>query len=360
MVGMLRPYIYWIIMVVLIVVVLAFGLSARPKTLIDNDLLTVDKAANKLDARFAQLAEMATKARNEITEIETSQPEAFERILEEHLVTKAWESGLTALKRDYQEQQQAIVKELLASSALLDESINPTTEKDVWYFDYQSRTGSLLWSLHEQGLLALEVAVRRSAPAVVLAESDFLARRDFRRPFGIFTKDTVYPDQSLWPILTLRFRLIEVLADLLPRGRATALPNPLLRGAGDEAVELVPEPQPAQVQLVRLTWATGDVPESGGDVTQLMAHATVPGGEVIRFTLELRGTPSALLAFTAALESSNRPMVALLAAEWRNTTDVQRTAGVFNPPDREMSLTLQVAALRYQRNALEALAAREN
>ncbi len=342
----LRPYLFWIIGLVVLVVIVVVGGAMQPKL----GKRTVERSVRELNRKYQDLQKMADKAENRITSYRTNDPKEFDNLQDEYLITAKWEQGLRELRETYQRQVAGIHQELVRRSEVLARPIRENAQDaPEWYFEYERQTAQLLWDFYQSGLLADIV------PAG-LSQSDFLTESGYRRPFGLYTKKTYFPEQALWGQLTRRFRIVEVIGRALVSVQVTPQENPLVR-IGDEPP--VPAPEPCGVRLEAIEWSRGPVGESAAG-TASGSRDWVPdiaGGECIGLSIRLRGTPSALLAASAALDQLDAPMVSLLGTSWQTDPAPQQTPQQTqeNPMDVAMVANYQLAVLRFDAMELAAI-----
>ncbi|MFW5829042.1 MAG: hypothetical protein ACOCXA_02165 [Planctomycetota bacterium] len=331
----LRPYLFWIISVVVLVIVTVVGMSQQP----NEGRMTVQRAVRDLDRKYSDLEEMADKASNRISSYATDDPDEFARLQKDYLITSQWESGLEELRSRYRDQVERIQAELVRLSEVLDDPIKAQAQDAPdWYFEYERQTAQLLWSHYQDGLF-------EGLPEG-LSESDFMTNATYRRPFGLYTKEVEYPQASMWDTLATRFRIVEQITVALAKVEATPQQNPLV-------AEFVPEPAPSRPRVAAIEWEGGG---SLGSIGRPTPATGMVGGDVTAVVLRLRGSPTALLAASAALDELVAPMVAIRGVTWQS--DPMRSRSGENPDDVPMQATYHLMVLRFDEAALAAIGGR--
>jgi hypothetical protein len=344
----IKPYLFWLVIGVVCVVVIGAGVTLRPASTKGD---SVQKVTEKLNSQYKKLEALAIRAREEISSYPTTDPAIFDQLRDDYMVTKRWESGLDRLKRSYVQQQEDIVRDLLQRSESLLDPISESTEQSNWYFAYEDKTASWLQRLHREGLIALPASFQRLTATGIQTEvkiDDFKTRGELRSAFGLFTlSGTEYPKQQAWPALTLQFRALELISDCLRQAKATSAANAAM-------IDLVPPPLAETVQMQGLSWSvTAAAPAAARDA-QPPAESPIPGGLALECTLKVSGSPSALLALSAALDAQVQPMVVVRGVTWRQV--LPNVQSEVNEADTAFAADYSLAFLRFTKAGLEAIA----
>jgi hypothetical protein len=303
----IQPFLFWIILAVILVVELVIWVCAQPSVDLMGDAAAAQQVKVELDKEYRHLTEMDRRAKNGSPQgvFDAENAADIQRLTDEYLITGSWKEVLVPHVQKYDKHLTDIMGHLKERSKILHKPLADSGDKLGWYTAYQDASESLLKQLHASGCLVLPsqapgasanagmgaplapgaaptaATTTSTAPATL----DFATDRTLRDIAGLYTKASDYPDAAEHPALTTRFRIVERLAGLLLQAAAANTVNPIITGDA---------PAPAKAALAGLAW--GDFVAPGGGV------ATYAAGQ--RLTMDLHGQASSLLAALATLERS--------------------------------------------------------
>lgn len=284
-------------------------------------------------------------------------PEHVSEILDNYIIHASWNDHFRKVVADYEQQLRGIRKDLLDRSEPLGEPIATSTDPGQWYQAYLEQSVKLLAQALEYEVLVEPAQVggrgggrgggtfgtgrfgggdfdrpAEEAPASTeWSQVDLAENAGLRSVIGLTTQTSPWPTREDHPRLTTQFHIIQRVVEAMIRVEAVAVANPSLVAV--DGLELsVPQPEgPSRAKVVSLTW--GESQPSG-----------LRGGRYHRFDLRLRGTPSALLAALARLDSMTTPVVVRLGSNW--TPVDPRSAGSATTGDMEVTAALLVVDFR--------------
>ena len=296
----LRPYFFWIICGVVVLIelllLLFFSPSEGDKTP-EGAKQEVDGAKKKLDAMAKQAAHAPPP--NQI--FDPLVKADIDDLTKTYLATQSWKQPLIDELQRYSDQLTKIKDHLLKRSKMLHEKIS-TEQTNRWYEAYAQSTAALLQKLYEAGCLKLpraggvpgmpssmsggvpggvgsETQVRpgNASPDAADPKPDFNGDGALRSVAGFKTmqkfEDIEYDE------LTLHYHMMDTIAGVLEGASAANLPSP---------AALNKKPVDSRVKLFKTSFNQ----ESGNDEN---VHVV---------TIDLEGPLSALLAAEAALEEN--------------------------------------------------------
>jgi hypothetical protein len=294
----LRPYLFWIICgVVLIVELVAFAVISP--AIPDKPGVTPVSARQAADQAVKDLKSLTTRANATLllsngptAPFDPEDAAARSRMLSQYFTTPSWEQPIRDRLTQIQAQKTLITSELEERSKSLREPIlaDANAEPDTWGYAYAALTGSHVKKLVDAGLLAPSGGAARNDAKFY--ETD----RGLRDQIALYTTDGRWPDRNEHAGLALRFRIIQRLTDALAAVAVPAQPNPGIDG------KLVPmRSEPERVRLNRLAFQgqpSGSNPRS------------------LRVSLDLDGTPNALTEAMRVLDDLSQPITIRIGATW--------------------------------------------
>jgi len=307
----MKPYIFWIVCGLLLLVELVVFIVVSPsangkspteiKSLLDDQKKTLDK-----------LRTQAANGHPDDHPFNPLDPTDMATLKTKWLPTRAWQPGLSDLLNQYQGQMNDILAYLDKRSAPLHRPISTEQDGFHWYEAYAKATGDLLESLYTQKCLvvpnanatpgsavqpnpgqppaALQDQIQagshgngghEDAPAAPAATSDDETRPNFQtdatlRQVAQFMTTTTSPKAEEYEGLTTKFRIMEMVAKILLNTTATNATSPMLKQR---------QPVESHAKLQSTTWKD-------------------MGDDVITMQIVLTGPLSALLAVESALEQN--------------------------------------------------------
>jgi hypothetical protein len=292
-VNKLKPYLFWIVCgvivlveLVLLVFIVPTGKGDRDPGAVKQDL---DAKSKDLEALY-QKAKAGAPSRTFDTEVDKD----IEDLTSKWLATPAWNTVLEPHLAEYSSQIGKIRDYLVARSQQIHKPISSEHGKFEWYSQYETATAELLQKLYVNQCLLLPKAASTAATpgpqqgngpvpqgSVPGDSPEADAAPDFKKATGVrtvagFLTTTQYPDSDRFEELTTQFRVMELVASALIDSKGTNEPSPV-----------VPmfTPSEAHAQLQATSWK---------DATE----------EAVTVQLTLQGPLSAVLAAEAALEEN--------------------------------------------------------
>jgi hypothetical protein len=329
-VNQIKPYLFWIVSGVALLVLLVLGLFVLSPVDESIDGTTRDAYEVKalLDTESRKLKDLSDRAkRGDPNRVFDPQVEAdIKTLTNDYLLTKEWKSVIDPHVEKYDLQLKALRQDLVDRSAVLAKEVSSDHGKLPWYTAYQSATAELVARLRDAGALLVTdshaVTAERSMPSqggpmppgglappmspaggttggTAQAGDDPLDPRTGKRirdVLGLLTT-TNLPESTEHPLLTKRFRVAESVAGALLASESEALPNPVVNK--DATVRGRPS-------LVAWEWKS----QTEGGLVGSIADYAAP----MQCTVTLQGSESALVAALAAIESLDRPVVIVIGS----------------------------------------------
>jgi hypothetical protein len=300
----LKPYLFWIVCGVIILVELGVLLGISPTG--KDGQRTPEAVKTDLDAKNKDLEALYLKAKAGSPagrEFDAEKDSDIKDLTSNWLATAAWKPVLETHLADYTSQLVKIRDYLVGRSQQLHKPISTSTVKFDWYSEYETETAALLQKLYDNQCLLLKptatpgVGVGAGAPPgarppadagaaggsggtteggdAVEPAPDFKKAAAARTTAGFLTT-TQYPDAERHPELTTQFRVMELVASALVDAKATNEVSPV--APNKTTFE-------AHAQLAGTAWKDAN-------------------DEAITVQLTLQGPISAVLAAEAALEEN--------------------------------------------------------
>ena len=358
----LKPYLFWIVCGVIILIELVLLLFISPSGKDGQSTPTAVKGV--LDDKSRDLEKLYQKAKNGSPsgrEFDAENPKDIEDLAGKDplwLSTPAWKPVLEPHLSNYSSQLGKIHDYLLSRSQSLHKPIaSDKSTKFDWYIQYEAATAELLQKLYDNQCLLLAKGTPGAAgpmtqapanpgplgaggpgfapggpgpggappfaPPVAAPAGDVGdagasdSTPDFKKSSGVraiagFLTTTQYPDSERFAELSIQFRVMEQVADALISAKATNLPSPIAP---------LKTPFESHAQLVSTSWK---------DATD----------EAITLNLTLQGPLSAVLAAEAALEENKEDQAPI-----KVVTGAALDRKVFAPGDRR-DITSEPVILR--------------
>jgi len=310
--NQLKPYLFWIISGVILLILLILGLFVLSPTdeSIDGTPRDAYEVKSLLDTDAKKLQELSKRAkRGDPNRVFDPQVKGdIDTLTNDYLLTKDWKGVIDPHVEKYDQQLKALRQDLIDRSAVLRKEITSDHGKLQWYTTYEAVTADLVTRLRTaRALLVAETGTATStfvpsagggpAAGVGAVGDDPLHPQKgsrIRSVLGLLTT-TSYPEPTEHDLLTRRFRIVEAVATAVLASEAEALPNPLVGAA-------VPPRSPAAITSWDWKTDTAETLEGG-----ISTYATP-----VRCTVGLQGSESSLGAALARLESLERPVVIVL------------------------------------------------
>lgn len=311
--NQIKPYLFWIVAGVLLLVLLIGAVVTSPRgTIAGNTLDSVGVKAH-LDTKvrdFKNLVQRARKGDPVGLPWDPVSDEQIQRLTNDYLLTTKWADAIKPNVEEYRKQLAAIQEDLVNRSKPLHEPVSTSRDLLTWFTAYQEQTGQFVAQLRDANCLVVPVdpTVRSGirpgggrtagAGATTLGEEDPLdpaTGAKIRDVVGLFTRTGPLPPAEEHALLTTRFRVIQALGRVVLASDVATRANPVV-----DPEQIVRRP----AAIAALEWARGTDPLEG---------VTASYATYLRLSLTLHGTESALLATLAGLESLERP-IAIVAS----------------------------------------------
>lgn len=309
--NQIKPYLFWIVSGVLLLVLLVLGLFVLSPTdeSIDGNPRDAYEVKELLDTESKKLQELSARARrgdpNRVFDPQDAGDIAT--LTNDYLLTKEWKGVIDPHVEKYDQQLRALRQDLVDRSASLRKEISADHGKLPWYTAYESITADLINRLRAAGALVVPEATRPvmggfptgpGAGPAAAGDDPLDAKKGsrIRDILGLVTT-TSLPESTEHDLLTRRFRTVEAVAGAVLASEAEALPNPMVGPTS---------PVRSVAAVTGLEWK----PEGSEPLEGSLASYAQP----IRCVVNLQGTESALTAALARLESLERPVLIVLGA----------------------------------------------
>jgi len=308
----IRPYLFWVVCGIVLLIELGFLLFVSPSSKngspseVKQHLDEQNKILDKLHVQ-AMAGSPGMRAFNPLNAADISDLET------KWLATKNWKGVLSDLLTQYQAQEDDILAYLGQRSQVLHKNISSLSDPFGWYDAYQQATAELLKQLYEQkcivvpnptaqpgamgmppagmmpsgmaNQLAGQAAAGAPAPGAApggtavadsgSSEPKFGTDQGLRGVLGFLTT-TSYPEADQHDLLTTKFRVMEMIGNVLLNTKATNDTSPILKSR---------PPTEAHAKLQSTSWKdTSD--------------------DVLALQITLQGPLSAVLAVEAVLEEN--------------------------------------------------------
>lgn len=339
-----KPYMFYIVCGVLLLIEFVLMAVVSPSNVEAPDS-TVEQSKRDADSAYSQKltrdepplglerrADKTLSRPGQLLPENPRQPEKEEHvseILDNYIIHKEWNDIFQLVVNDYREQLANIQAELVRLSEALGEPVSSSSDPGQWYQAYQQSSVRLL-TLALQNEVMVEPAKPRNpagagggafgggfgaqppqpAPGVTTGgqgddwtETELEETAALRTVIGLYTAAGQFPPADEHAKLTTRLRIIERVIEALVRSQVQALPNPNLVSAENQEMSVPEVTGPTRATVVSLTW---------GD----SKPAAMRGATYHAFELKLQGTPSALLAAVARLDSLDTPIAVRLGSTW--------------------------------------------
>jgi hypothetical protein len=226
-----KPFLFWIISGVVIFVELVILFFCTPQGQTGSSPREVKEALDKQNTRLNELHVKAKGPQGQPTPaarvFDAENSEDIKDLTSKWLPTPQWKQPLENHVALYNQQLPAIASYLTGRSVFLHQPIGDTNDKFNWYDSYARLTAQLLQALNDKGCLVLPAQsssiVATGEPVVV----DFATSDAVRRVAGFYTKGTSLPDASEYPLLTLHYHIVELIALALLDNPATNKETPI-------------------------------------------------------------------------------------------------------------------------------------
>ena len=323
----LKPYTFWIVCGVIVVIEL--GLIAF-WPIADEADRTPEEVKNQLDNDYKKLDDLYKRAGNSPTGVfDAEKPDDIKRLTKDYLLTPKWKGVLQPHVDKYNQQLTSIRRDLAQRSAVLRDPIADSGDLFAWYNAYVGKTKEVMLALRNGKSLIVDESKKEDA--------DFENGSAVRARVGFYTKIERTPEASEHPALTARFRIMQKISEALIASGSNSLPNPAVK-TGSE-----PELQgklPAQITAAE--W------KRSGDQSKVLSGPIADIADAHELTLTLAGTTSALVSAEAALEAISEPVMivagGLLSA--RGSLGAGARKGLIDEP---MTLRLTVVVIDFNR-----------
>lgn len=291
-----RPYLFWIIAGVLILVELILMVSVTPSfngKSPEDVKHEVDAQQKLIDKLYAQ-----AKAGPPTQVFDPLDQKDMTMLMSNWLVTKYWQQPLEDELNAFSAQMRQIRDHLVERSKSLHEPMSKKLDAVYWYEDYKNQTAELLKSLKDADCLILPQR-RPSAsspmgmgmpPGMVPPPNvaspagapeddggpDYKTDAAVRSVAGFFTMTKEFPEAERYDAFTTEYRIMSMIARVLETCKGTNEPSPI-----------APQKKPYEetAKLVKTTFET-------------------ESDDMVAVDLQLQGTVSALLAAEAGLEEN--------------------------------------------------------
>ena len=306
--SQIKPYLFWIVSGVLLLVLLILGLFVLIPTDETIDASTPRDAyevKDLLDTEYKDLQKLEARARRgDPNRVFDPQVEAdIKTLTNDYLLTKEWKGVIDPHVEKYDQQLKALRQDLIDRSAGLRKEISSDHGKNAWYSAYETITADLVTRMRTAR--ALKVANASGGRAAFAPPAGGAVGEDpldpkrgnrIREVLGFITT-TNLPEATEHDLLTARFRIVEAVAGAVLASEADTLPNPMVGPAN---------PVRAPAAITAWEWKT--------DTAEKLEGAIEVYATPLRCTVSLQGSESALTAALAQIESLNRPVLIVLGS----------------------------------------------
>lgn len=354
--NQIKPYLFWIIAGVLLLVLLIGAVVTAPTGMIAGKELNSVEIKAQLDSKVKGFANLVKRARkgdpvggppwDPIIDAE------IQRLTNDYLLTPRWADAIKPNVEEYRKQLAAIQTDLVQRSKNLHEPISENRDLLAWFTAYQTQTAQFVAQLRDANCLVVPEDTRTvraaglrppggratggGAPTNDDNPLDPATGATIRGVLGLFTRTGPLPPAEEHALLTTRFRIIQALGRVVLASVAETRPNPVVDP--DQIVR-----QPAAIAGVE--WARDTEPLLG---------VTASYATYLRLSVTLHGTESSLLATLAGLESIERPIAIVagstLIRQDRLPAGRRRTSDSEGDPAAALAvLTVDLVVLDYSK-----------
>ena len=321
----LKPYTFWIVAGV--VVVIELGLIAF-WPIEDDTGATPEIVKQNLDTEFKKLEKLSVRADNRLSGVyDAENLEDIRRLTEEYLLTPKWKSVLEPHVESYRKQLALIKKDLSVRSAILHEKIADSGSLFSWDTEYTSKTKMIMSTLYKSKVLVIDKK----------EGSDFETGAQIRAQVGFYTKGEKTTEAKEHPELTVRFRIIEKISEVLMAAESVSLANPVAKNGKETDLE-----NSRSVNIKGVEW------KRSGEPSKALSGTIAEIADAYELTLTLEGSASALIAAQAAIETISTPI--LIVSGGMLSARPPMPAGIRkNVADEPMSLRLNIVVIDFSR-----------
>ncbi len=326
----LKPYMFWIVAGVIVLVELGFMLFW---TVTDSQGNTAEQVKSQLDTEFQSLDKLYERANagDPPGVFDPENPNDIKRLTDKYLLTEKWKGSLAPNVAKYNQQLNDIKQDLATRSAVLHQAIVDNEDLSTWYTAYEGKSKEVLLALKNANDLALPEDAKPDS-------LDLDGDERIRSIAGFFTKGANFPQVADHPLLTTRARIIEKLAEAIVASKAKVVSSPIV-AAGDRTIDGI------GAKIQSLVWGQ----QPGTSPTDAPSYVTP-----YPFTLTLQGPASALIAAEGAIERIASPVVVVTGGsigQRGNWKPGERKGQDFEP----LTSTLNVLVLDYSKITSEPL-----
>jgi hypothetical protein len=313
-VNQIKPYLFWIVSGVALVVILIGAVLFAPTGEIGGKSMNASEVKSQLDSKIAKFKDLHKRAQKGDPQgiWDPVLDDDIRQLTNDYLLTPRWAEQINPNVDDYSKQLGAIRTNLVTRSKVLHEDITKSSDRLAWYTAYQEQSGAFVTQLRDAGCLVLPATPRSgraAAPrfgvpaagggATTGGDSDPLnpsTGAKIREIVGLFTSSGDLPPATDHPLLTTRFRIVQAIGRVVMASGVETRPNPVVKNE---------KPSIRPAAIVKLEWSRGEDPLVG---------VTASYATYIRLTMTMSGTESALLAALAGLESLEKPVAIVVSS----------------------------------------------
>ncbi len=329
----IKPYLFWIVCGVLLVVELAIIAMVEPGVESKPGVGPADAKQQAESAYRSRIQGDLLERANNVIEI-GGVPSPLERsterineVLDNYIITDEWQTILKGAIAEHHKQLKDIKIGLVSRSRVLYQPFTATDTPATWYFEYQEKTADILRRLDEAGALQMPAAFADPN------DEDLTENERLRSTFGLRTDPNTFLVDDHEAVVR-EYRVIEQLAAAIANASGQVYPNPLLDSAhGDWAMD---ETAAVLARFAELEW-------------EEEPRRTAPeNGVEYGFTLTLEGPLAALHAATAAIDRISNPILVRTGCKWhRAGRRGDGSTEVGAQVDEHMRLVLNYVLLDY-------------
>lgn len=323
----LKPYTFWIVCGVIVVIELGLILFWP---IADESDRSPEDVKNALDSDYKKLDDLHKRANKSPTGVfDAENPDDIKRLTKDYLLTPKWKGVLQPHVDKYNQQLTAIRKDLAQRSTILREPVADSGDLFAWYNAYIGKTKEVMIALRNGKALIIDESKKE--------EADFENGAAIRAQVGFYTKVERTPEASEHPGLTARFRIMEKISQALLASGSNSLANPAIKTGREAELD---EKRPAHIKSAE--W------KRSGDPSKVLSGPIAEIADAHELTLTLSGTTSALVAAEAAIEAISEPVMIVAGGklEARPHPGAGGRKGVIDEP---MTLTLTIAVIEFSR-----------
>jgi len=329
----IRPYIFWIVCGVILIVELGLVFTMEPSSELEAGV-TVRDAKEAADRAYRNKLkddlERRAKATNAAqggpvppgTGIHPEDTDAIEQeLMAKYIISPDWQTRFASIVANYSTQLEDLRDELARLSNVLREPVSTSPDGPGWYDAYESQSASLLREIIDAEAMQLPSSYKKSD----LTRQKLVEDTMLRRQLGIQTHSQFTQfegaDSRKRQLLTAQLRIIERIARAVIGSRGQVAASPISALSDD-----LPDPQePTAARIIGINWI-GTGPEK----------KIVAKGAVHQLRLELDGSPAAIHAALSAIGNIESPIVVRLGSSWK-----RRNAGGFNSGPRFIGVPVE-------------------